>query len=762
MIKKFKRIKKIAIFDNFNWDPSIPEFKKYNAFYGWNGTGKTAITRILSSIEKVEWDNIELEDDSECVIETEVEKTLKLSNNNIPDLFKNKIRVFNEDFVNENLNWAEGKAYPILIIGKSQKEMKEEIDKIEKELKKKGEQKSKKESEKQEKEKKKNKILEKARDEIKNNLREAVGIKPKSGRATDYINYTIRDVENILIHEDELLLNDEEISQLRNSVKEKEAKENVSEIKTNLDWIAGIIESSQKIFATVIPKAGVELIGDRDSELKEWLRIGYEIHKDKEKPVVCEFCKNEISEERLKELGSYFNEVFIDLVKEIDKTISAIDRNDIQTLNFKKEQFYNEFHSELLQLNNDFNEQRNKIIYALKEIKNNLNIKKGNPSEKIEYNFDALSDSIEKLKDITRRLNSLIVANNEKTKSFEEKRRQTAYKLEVAIVSKYKDEYNEIKEELENIEREIESLGGEIDKFNSRLEQLEQKLKEHHIAAEQFNSLLEAFLGRKEIVLKTVDDGYRIERNGKIARNLSEGERNAIALVYFLIKLKEEKFNATNGTIVIDDPVSSFDSNNIYRAFGFIKGKIKKLNPKQVFIFTHNFPFFRLIRNWLKHENDKSFYMIKSKIRDSNRYSVIERLDKLLEEHNSEYTFLFKMIYKRANSQQDNLEQDYILPNVIRKFLENYISFKVPIGGVNLHRKFDRLCQDYSEINAGIRNCIESFTQDQSHPLYQDSPTDFDTRLLGEIHEICSAVVELVEKTDSKHYHHLLSEIKEV
>ncbi|MCD6490419.1 MAG: AAA family ATPase, partial [Thermodesulfobacterium sp.] len=117
-------------------------------------------------------------------------------------------------------------------------------------------------------------------------------------------------------------------------------------------------------------------------------------------------------------------------------------------------------------------------------------------------------------------------------------------------------------------------------------------------------------------------------------------------------------------------------------------------------------------------------------------------------------------IYKRANSQQGNLEHDYIFPNVIRKFLENYISFKVPIGGVHIHEKFKRLCQDYPEINAGIRNYIESFTQDQSHPLYQDSPTDFDTRLLGEIHEVCKAVIELVKKTDSKHYQHLLSEIQ--
>ncbi|MGC8596274.1 MAG: AAA family ATPase, partial [Candidatus Kryptoniota bacterium] len=105
------------------------------------------------------------------------------------------------------------------------------------------------------------------------------------------------------------------------------------------------------------------------------------------------------------------------------------------------------------------------------------------------------------------------------------------------------------------------------------------------------------------------------------------------------------------------------------------------------------------------------------------------------------------------------LEKDYIFPNAIRKFLENYISFKIPLGGVSIHKKFQELCEDYPEIDTKTKTRIESYCQDQSHPLYQDSPTDFDERLLAEIQQICLAILDLIKKTDSKHYDHLLKNV---
>jgi len=764
MIKRIKKIKNIAVFKDFNWDSQIPDFKKYNAFYGWNGTGKTTITRIFSVFERGELGNLELEDDSECVIEKTDSIILELSrNNSIPDSFKNNIRVFNEDFINKNLDWEKGKALPILIIGEEQIKQKEELKSIIKELGKKDEELNEIKKEKEDKERERTKILEEVRDEVIRKLREVNDVKPKSGRATDYINYTIIDVEKILKGEEILSLNEDKIFQLENSLKEKEAKELIKEIEIDLVWIQNIIEKSQEVFKANIPEEGLRLLSDLqniDEKLREWLRVGYEIHKDKQHPVKCEFCKNEVSETRLKELGEYFSDVLRNLIKDIEQLIKNISLGKLPELSIQKDKFYIEFQNEFLDLSSKFNQQINVVRNELDKIKSVLMQKKNNPTQTITFDFDILKAAITSLKNIVEQINSLIKKNNEKTNLFKEKRTESAHSLELAIISRYKSNYDKKTEDLELLKEKIKSLNEEKKDLENKQKELEQKLKKHYFATEEFNKLLKSFMGRSEIVIETVDEGYKIKRNGRTANNLSEGERSAIALIYFLIKLKEENFDAQNGIIIIDDPVSSFDSQYLYGAFSFIKEKIKELNPKQVFIFTHHFPFFRLIRDWMKYErNNFSFYIIKSKINNGNRYSVIEKIDKLLEEHNSEYTYLFRLIYNRAKNHDSNLEKDYIFPNAIRKFLENYISFKVPLGGVNIHKKFQKLFEDYPEIDSETKTRIESYCQDQSHPLYQDSPTDFDERLLGEIQSVCLAVIKLIEKTDLKHYQHLLKEI---
>ena len=765
MIRKIIKIKNIGIFRDFNWNvSSIPEFKKYNAFYGWNGTGKTTITRLLSIFEKTNFGKIEFENDSLLVIETE-DSELRLSKSKaIPDSLKNKIRVFNEDFVNENLNWEESKVSKILLIGKEQIRQREELKRIIKDLEDKNRELNKKEEEKKNKENEIDKILEDARDKIKDKLRNVDDVKPKSGRAKDYINYTVKDVENILNSYETLSLQESDILKLEKALEEKEAKGTIKEFSIDLSWIDNIIRKSREIFEHVLPEESITLISsleEIDDRLKEWLRTGYEIHKDKIHPITCEFCKNEISKERWQELGQYFSDELRKLFNKIDETIGEISSDKLPKFSLNKEQFYSEFQNSYLALSDEFNRLLELIREKINELKNKLIEKKNNPSQKIFFDFNIINEAVNSLNNIVNEINELIKKNNDKTESFKDKRRESAHKLELAIISKYKPEWTQKVSELNSIKDEIRKLEQEKKQLELQQRELEQKLKEHHIAAEEFNNLLALFMGRREIVLETTDEGYIIKRNGRVANNLSEGERGAIALIYFLIKLREENFDYSNGIIVIDDPVSSFDSQYLYGAFGFIKEKIKELNPQQVFIFTHHFQFFRLVRDWMKYEKrNSSFYIIKSRIDNGIRCSVIEEIDKLLYEHNSEYTYLFKLIYNRAQTQYSTLEKDYIYPNAIRKFLENYISFKIPLGGVSIHEKFKKLCEDYPEIVDETKTRIESYCQDQSHPLYQDSPTDFDENLLGEIQCVCLAIIKLIEKTDSKHYQHLLNEIK--
>ena len=50
-INKIKQISQPGVFRDFTWPSDLPDFAKYNLIYGWNGTGKTMISRLLRDLE---------------------------------------------------------------------------------------------------------------------------------------------------------------------------------------------------------------------------------------------------------------------------------------------------------------------------------------------------------------------------------------------------------------------------------------------------------------------------------------------------------------------------------------------------------------------------------------------------------------------------------------------------------------------------------------------------------------------------------------
>jgi len=51
MISKINKIKNLGlVFSNYTWDSTIPDFKQFNLIYGWNGTGKTTLSRLFDAI----------------------------------------------------------------------------------------------------------------------------------------------------------------------------------------------------------------------------------------------------------------------------------------------------------------------------------------------------------------------------------------------------------------------------------------------------------------------------------------------------------------------------------------------------------------------------------------------------------------------------------------------------------------------------------------------------------------------------------------
>ena len=103
MLTKIDFIKNLAVFSDFSWKNSLgnsENFKKLNIIYGRNYSGKTTLSRIIRAFEigklSDKYKNPEFQ--------ISTDESYKLTQNIISN--KQNFRVFNSDFINENLSFT--------------------------------------------------------------------------------------------------------------------------------------------------------------------------------------------------------------------------------------------------------------------------------------------------------------------------------------------------------------------------------------------------------------------------------------------------------------------------------------------------------------------------------------------------------------------------------------------------------------------------------------------------------------------------------
>ena len=298
-----------------------------------------------------------------------------------------------------------------------------------------------------------------------------------------------------------------------------------------------------------------------------------------------------------------------------------------------------------------------------------------------------------------------------------------------------------------------------ISNLQEQLTSLEAKLANVSKGAESFNQQLHNFLGRSDISLEydTAAKGYKIIRTGtkRSASNLSEGEKTDIAFVYFITKLTENGNKIEDSIVVIDDPISSFDSNHLFHSMAFLKAACEK--AKQIFILTHNFQYFKLVRDWIMKKNgaktDKTkscAYTIETE-KESPRRSIINNAHSSLLNHGSEYHYLFKKLHEFGEALNLDVEQAYQVANYGRKLLEAFFTFKHPKGRNDFYQLMEAGCKQ-ANIDTTTKEKIYRFINKYSHLQmidFHESPID---NLLGEGENITQLIFEIIEKSDKVHF----------
>ncbi len=777
MIKKIDSIRNFGIYKNFSWNSSsgIKDFNHKNLFYGWNYSGKTTLSRIFSSLR------------DKKIHDSYANGTFKIStdsgtydSSNL-ESFPYDLLIFNSDYIKDNLNFSingndnsdsktiffevgDNAKYETKII-----ELQNKIDSISgtdtligKKI--------------------------KFQDDI-----DAFEIYDSSysGKFTvlakeikdehflSLINFTKANVKNIINNikqnvNSHIIQDTKKLSSIGEIVKISSPQKELEEIKINFN-----IELTKKVnqVLEIIPKKDVlNQILDNNNEAYNWVKEGKDLHKPNTK---CLFCDNTITEKRLNFLSQYFNSQASLIKEESDnlRLLISYEIDAVDKINFPSS--INDFNLGFISDYISLKTKIDKTILSYKKYLNNL-------LQKLDKKINkSLYLKVEKAKEfnldsiifLLNEINELIKKNNDFSKNFSSRIEIEREKLKNHLVAvfvkreKYlakEKKYEKALLEIEKLDKQVQDLEKEIKRYNS----LKESDKE---GAEQYTYFIQSFLNREDIEIKLDDktSKFILLRDKQNASNLSEGEKTAIAFSHFLVSIKalQLKNKFKDYIVFIDDPISSLDGNHIFQINSLMKEiffsqeqdatnssqNVWKINCLQLFISSHNFEFFNLLKDlpkkdgfyYVKNENKckESRYFIERKINESS----INIIPPIFDNYQSEYHFLFSEIVKFNNDPNKNSsDKILIMPNILRRFVEMYTLTKYP----SKDEVDERANKVFGKLKS--KRILKPF-----HYFSHFNNIDRigkHSELLVDVEKACSTVVDFLQK-DKDHYEALMKSV---
>lgn len=761
MIKKIKRIKNLGIFSDYTWIAKLDDFKRYNLIYGWNGCGKTTLSKLFLAFES---GYLPSHEDLEYEIDAN-ERSFKQKEN-----FNQKVRVFNEDYILNNVQTLSGKAKPIYILGEENKKIVDQIkldegqlDIKQKELK--GLIQAKTEATKK-------------KGEKFTQIATTIGLNTGGIASRTYRKPEAEEAFNKLT--EKTLLNTDEIKKYSSTLRQHELPSlDLIYVDDKSKELNEIIDEGNKILSKTVKSLVIERLKVND-DISEWVEEGISLHA-KHKSKKCEYCTQDLPESRVKELADYFNDEDKKLKDDIEQLVAKLSNIllVVKEVTIKdKMNLYEDLQKEYESAGNNLDTAGESLLKIISESLSYIKNKKSKTTEVVApqkfIDYDRYLYAI-------KEVNEIINKHNSKTSDFKSDKENALEKLEKHYLSTIYDEIKELEKQSAIYDESISRVSNgdpkdpsylSLTALKERISENQNKISSSHKACSEINKNLKTFLGTDEIIFEVEEEGYIIKRLGETATNLSEGEKTTIAFVYFLIHLSDRDFNLKKGIVVIDDPISSLDANILFRVSAFVQTKL--VSSEQLFILTHNYDFFNLIKKWFKNELNLGkdittyrggFYMIKNYLdsKTKRRCAEISDLDELLRDYESEYHYLFsKLLFYQRDTIEDGrgtIGSIYPYPNLARKFLECFLAFRVPTPGSFL-TKFMSLKDFNKDISGTDLSQAYNFVNSHSHLNTKTGLLQFDPTLTLSGEKNIELVLNIVKLADEKHFKDMEKAIK--
>lgn len=691
----------------FENEIKLENLRKINFFYGANGSGKTTITRVIANPNTY----------NSCYVEW-------YGNNKL------KTIIYNEDFVRDYF-YAKDSLSGIYKIGEGAKDIEEKIINKKSELDKLNDELQNLSGTKEKKEQEQNDLFEK--------FKETCWKKGYLDLQNDFDLFFIGYKGSKEKFANKILAEKSNSAELLDRIKLKEKYDLL--YGSDVSKIDGLIFLDDKTIEKIKSLEDNQnilkfsIVGKKDIDIAkmieklhnhDWVKQGKEYYDQniaEDGNYICPFCQQKTSEEFRKQLEEYFDETY-------DSNLSELN-NYVKNYSDLAERV-GEYFSEILLLSNKYIDEKKSIIKDKHDIiegiinqnKQLLEKKQNNPSEKIE--IKPYSNLVEEINVILTGIDKNIKEHNRLIDNKESEKQilnngiwRFIFELLKSNVDTFVNENNNIEKAIKSISQQIQQKQQNITETTKEIGKLEKRIKSVKPTVDAINKILENF-GFPGFKLKATEDEkhYQVIRNdgSDAKKTLSEGERNFLVFLYFYhfvygVEDPEENINQDK-VLVIDDPVSSFDSDVLFIVSMIIRKILDNIRKgegtiKQVFILTHNAYFFKEItfissRGSCYNPRNDTIYFI---VRKNSNISIVDKYETC--PLKTSYQLLWDDVKRNAS--------DCIsLQNSMRRIIEFYFKFLANIDENELIEKFEKeeqlICKSlFAWINASSHEIIDDY-----------------------------------------------------
>lgn len=761
MFKQIQSIDEGGVFTGYRWDPSLPDLARINVIFGSNGVGKTSLARVFDTAVR------EATNGPLAQFLVADESGIRATSYADDPIFA-RVLVFSDEFVDRNHRFSAGDAdlAAVLTLGERAADAEDQLAELSQLL----------ASQSQDLEVTRTAV--RAAERALRTCHERVSISVVGdltrlgGRYQSRSNYSVSEVKRMLAGDrtDFVVLSPSELAQHQQEV----MSTNREVVGTAQFDLQVRVDLAQRINAK-LSEAPLSVVLDSLREHPHaslWVQEGQRLHTDLED---CLFCGGPLSADRMEQITQHFS----DEVSTLQGELANLDR-ELERLEHQLDGQLLRVPDRLLlfeDLRDSYDVAVNAWAVAVEESRRWVS----GARETIEAKRTNILGAVPALTDLAvpspSAVRSVIDAHNDRVRSHEQLVETSARAIELHHLASDAGEADEKGDEIAAAVARVSSLEAALEETRLRIAELERVDGDPTPSAAVLTREVGRLLGRDELRFEAADGRYRVTRGGDSASHLSTGERTAIALVHFLEVVARRDSARGKSIVVIDDPVSSLDSNVFMGVSTYIWAEtVAKDHVAQVILLTHNFELFRQwdiqIEGLHRGERRRVAYpaqLYEIQTRHNSAGGTARRTSVLRSWPPSpaarkkirsayHHSFLLaaeaKMRLLSNDSLEERLDAQLLFPNVVRRLLETFLAFKRPewVGDFTTAMRNSARLLDaggYEGDADALRLALTRYAHAHSH---SESPATDAVIAPEEIHSAIGWVFTFMQHVDRDHF----------